>query len=148
MSSYYENSGPGGVGKAYGPLKAGGTTGSIRANDLEVEEVFQLVATEDARSNAVSVKVPQYARITKVYAVVSEAYAATSTVDVQLDGTTVLAAVVDLATVGNTDESLTATDADLVPTTAGGEDLKVVVNAAGLASDTGKAKIVVQYVRA
>lgn len=149
MSTNIQASGPGGVLKRFGPLGLGGEAGAIRSNDSEVSCVFEIKAGEGAASNTNSITIPVYSRVIKCYMVVSEVYATSSTIDVQLGGNSILSGgtALDLTALGNTDNALHATAANIL--TAGStEALKVVLNANALASTTGKGKIVVVYVRA
>ena len=141
--------GPGGVTKRYGPLDTGGVAGSVRSNDTEVEVVFQTKVGENAGSNLASISLPPYSRIIGVNTIISEAYAASSTVDVKLDGTTAVVSgtPIVLTALGHLVTAPHATAAN-VTVGATAEDLTIVLNANALASATGEAKVVVQYVRA
>jgi len=137
-----------GVGKRYGPLKTGGIVGAVGGVGSETTAVFQLNNGEDDGSNATSISLPAYAVIKEIEITKTAAYAASSTFDVQLDGTSCLATATPLVLTGTgyVNAALHATAANTqVGATA--EDVTVVVNANGLASTTGAAEIVVTYTR-
>lgn len=149
MSDYEADPAGLGVGKRYGPLAVGGVAGKIGGVDASQQCQFMLAAGEDEGLNAMAQQLPAYARITKIELNKIAAYAASSTVDVQLDGTSVLATATPIAITGTgySELSLHATVANLLVGSSA-EDLKVVINANGLASTTGEAIVTVTYTTA
>lgn len=143
--SFEQNPAGLGVGKNFGARQAGNNTGVIGGVDGIITAEFQLKAGENLNQVLTqSVKVPAYSLVKEVIVKVEEAFAASSTVDATLDGTTVLTAAASLAALGVDTPALSGTPANL-ETGADGADLKVVVDANGLASGAGFASVAVRY---
>lgn len=135
-----------GVGKHFGRRYSGNVVGRVGGVDSIESVVIQIKAGDIASVEAALNKVPAYSTVKEVYLEVEEAFAATSTADVTLDGNTILTAAANIAAVGAGYQTLTGTTANLTsPATV--SDLKVNVSAAGETSSTGKAKLTVRYVR-
>ena len=136
-----------GVGKRYGPLHLGGVQGAVKTEGSYTEAVFEISFEELDASAAQVIKVPAYAQVVEVSAEVKEVFGTGDTLDVLLDGTTVLGVTkVDCATLGPQGEvGLTATAADLaVGATA--EDLTIDVTLVDAGTpETGFVKVLVRY---
>jgi hypothetical protein len=134
-----------GVGKRYGPLKLGGVQGAMKGYGKDVDAIFEVTFDELDASAAQVVKVPAYGKVTGVYVEVEEVFGTGDTLDVTLDGTSLLTAELAVSALGIVEGSLSATAADL---TAGAtaEDLVVdVTNVDAGTPETGKCKVVVTY---
>lgn len=136
-----------GVGKRYGPLHLGGVQGAQKTYGAYTEAVFEISFEELDASAAQVIKVPAYAEIVEVVAEVKEVFGTGDTLDVTLDGTTVLGVTkVDCATLGPQGPvTLTATAADKqVGATA--EDLAIDVTLVDAGTpETGFIKVMVRY---
>jgi len=148
MSTYESDPAGLGVGKRYGALEPGGIASQIGGVDASRQAVFVTkYGEDDGIDNRNGVYIPANARITKVEHNVLVAYDGTTpTVDVLLDGTTVLSAAHAIATIGYTDDALTATVANLlVGSTA--EELKINIDDGGDSTE-GEVVITVTYTTA
>ncbi len=136
-----------GVGKRYGPLHLGGVQGAQKTYGAFTEVVFEVSFEELDASAAQVIKVPAYAEVIEVTAEVKEVFGALDTVDVTLDGNTVLDTTkIDVATLGPQGPvTLTATTANL-QVGATPEDLVLDVSLVDAGTpETGFAKIMVRY---
>lgn len=135
-----------GVGKHYGVRQVGDVAGVIGGVNGVETAVFQLKAGDIAFLESQSVIVPPYSMVREVVVEVSEAFAASSTIDMDLGGVSILTAAADLTVVGVSSETLTATAGDLV-TDADYADMTADVNSSGAASTVGEAKVTVRFLR-
>ena len=143
MSNYEQNTSGIGVGKRYGERFVGGVTGETVNVGPEKEVTFELKAGEPLSGVPMTNRLPANYRVVSIEEVVLEAFAATSTYDLSIGGGAGMTvdgvlsaahAIADKATTGLTNLSSTTS-----------EDIVLTVNAAGIASATGRAKIVVKY---
>jgi hypothetical protein len=136
-----------GVGKRYGPLHLGGVQGAHKTYGAEGEAVFEISFEELDASAAQVVKLPPYAEVLEVHAEVKEVFGTGDTLDVLLDGTSVLNTTkVDCATLGPQGPvALSATAGDYqVGATA--EDLTIDVTLVDAGTpETGFVKVLVKY---
>ncbi len=104
--SNYEQSGPGGVGKRYGALDLGGTSGITRGNNGEYFLDFETSAPEAEALNGQTFQIPSsYGLISSVYVEVEEGFVG-GTLDILYDGSSILGGPVDLTTEGLVDGAL------------------------------------------
>jgi hypothetical protein len=147
MSNYESDPAGLGVGKRYGPLGLGGVQGAHKTYGAYSEAIFEISFEELTASAAQVVKLPAYAEVVEVTAEVKEVFGTGDTLDVTLDGTSVLGVTkVDCATVGPQGPvTLSATAADLqVGATA--EDLAIDVTLVDAGTpETGYVKVAVKY---
>lgn len=139
--SYETNPSGLGVGKTYGQRAIGGVDGQVRTAGMKKEIVFQ--ATADSSGDAYVSEIIQDGYLVEaIYLDVEEAFAASSTADLSIDGGAGLTTDLDLATAGISSPALTG----LANTAGSGPvDVTLTLNANALASAAGKVKIVVQY---
>lgn len=136
-----------GVGKRYGPLHLGGVQGAQKTYGAINEAVFEISFEELSASAAQAVSLPPYAEVLEVHAEVKEVFGTGDTLDVTLNGTSVLGATkVDCATLGPQGPvalSLTAADYQVGATA---EDLAVDVTLVDAGTpETGFVKVLVKY---
>lgn len=141
--SYETNPAGLGVGKRYGARGIGGVNGTHVQNDSQRELIFDLEAGEPLTGTPMTAELPANYLVEELYLEVEEAFAATSTCDLSIDGgaglTTdfVLSAAAPLASV------VTTGLANLSGTSA--VNIVLTANAAAIASATGRARVVVRY---
>lgn len=143
MSTYESDPAGLGVGKRYGPRGIGGTKGEYIHEGSVREMVFELVAGEPLDAATLTKQLPAGYLIESIRYEVAEAFAATSGFTIAIGGGT--ASTEDsLATIAAAASYTAGAITNLSSTSA--QNLVVTVDAAGLASTTGKATIVVKYV--
>lgn len=139
--SYETNPAGLGVGKTYGPKSTGGIEGQPKTAGFTKELSFEFTAGTSGEVYE-SIVIQDYYLVTGLTLEVDEAFAATSTADLSIDGGAGLTTDLDLATLGISAPALTG----LANTAgAGPVDVVLTLNAAALASATGKGKLVVKY---
>ena len=146
MSNYESDPAGLGVGKRYGPLKLGGVQGALKTYGNESVAVFEISFEELSASAAQVIKLPPYAQVTEVTAEVKEVFGTGDTLDVTLDGTTVLGVTkIDCATLGPQTQALSGT-ASALQVGATAEDLLVDVTLVDAGTpETGFVKVAVKY---
>ena len=134
-----------GVGKRYGPLHLGGMQGSKKGYGDEVTSTIEISFEELDASAAQVIKLPPYAKVTSCYVVVEEVFGTGDTLDVKLNGTSILSAAIAVSALGVVEGSLAVAAADYtVGATA--EDLVVDTTLIDAGTpETGMAKVVVNY---
>lgn len=143
MSNYESDPASLGVGKRYGPLNVGGLSGVFRGEGSQREIVWELTAQEVVNGKPFTVPLPANYLVEALYLEVEEAFAATSSADLSIDGGAGLTTDLDLATAGALESVSLAGLANLSGTSA--VDIVLTANAAAIASTTGNARVVVQY---
>ena len=144
MSNYESNPAGLGVSQRYGAQELGGVGGVTCSADGKFIFVGEVSAEELAASPVISFEIPEgYALIDRVFVEVEEGFGAGDTLDVLLDGTTVLAAPLSVATAGVVVGTLTS---DPTPVDAG-EPITVDVSLVDSGSTTGYAKVSVELTR-
>lgn len=141
MAGYQADPAGLGVGKTYGPRSLGDVNGTVRTAGFEKQVVFEFTSgTSDA---VYTVELPSYYLVDDLYLEVEEAFAATSSADLDIDGGAGLTTDLDLTSLGLAQYALTG----LANTTgdADGATLTLTLDAAAKASATGKARVVVVY---
>jgi hypothetical protein len=135
-----------GVPKTYGPRDIGDVNGIIKTEGGTNEIVYQIThgtsEGADATDQRYVVTLPVNYRVTEIYAVITEAFASSSTADFSIGGGAGMTTDVNLTTLGNTNYVLTGL-ANTTSTTS--KDIVVILNANALASATGEVKLVVKY---
>lgn len=147
MSTYESDPAGLGVGKRYGPLHLGGVQGAHKTYGNVSEAVFEVSFEELSASAAQVIKVPPYAQITEVTAEVKEVFGTGDTLDVKLDGTTVLGVTkVDCATLGPQGPVALSGTAAALQVGATAEDLTLDVALVDAGTpETGFVKVCVKY---
>ena len=139
--SYEANVGGLGVGKTYGARATGGVDGEAWEAGMQGSKSFQ-VSAETSDDVYEAVINTSYA-IQEIVLNVKEAFAASSTADLSIDGGAGLTTDLDLATTG---VSVITSLAGLANTSGSGPvDLALVLDANAKASGTGVAEITVKY---
>ena len=140
--SYESNPAGIGVGKRYGERGLGGVEGSVKTFGKEVQLTFHLTgATSDETYKAT---ILQDYRITGLLLDVDEAFAASSTAQLSVNGGAGLTTALNLTSAVVSAPALTG----LANTTGQGPvDIVLTPNANAIASAVGKAKLVVTYER-
>lgn len=143
MSKYAANPAGLGVGKRYGPLGVGGTGGEYNAFGANREIIFEVTAGETQAGLGFTLPLPAGYRVETIYYEVETAFAASSTCNVAIGGGVALTTPIPLATLAAiTSVALTGLT-NTSATTA--NNIVFTVNANGIASTTGKARVYVQY---
>ena len=130
-----------GVSKTVGAQSIGGSTGGVPTSGAVKQGVFEVTAgTSD---HPYSHKILNAHLVKALYLDVGEAFAASSTADLSIDGGSGLTSDLDLATAGLSAPALTG-----LTKLAGDGPVEVVLtlDANAKASATGVAKIIVEYV--
>lgn len=143
MSTYVANPAGLGVGKRYGPLNRGGVVGVYRGEGSTREFIFELGAGEPASGRVMTIPMVANYVITNIWVEVEEAFAASSTANLSVNGGAGLTTPISLATaVPLTSVALTG-----LANTSGTTDITIVLtaNANALASSTGKARVLVVW---
>lgn len=142
MSTFESDPAGIGVGKRYGPLFVSGVAGELPNTGSQKELVFELAA-EEIFSSGLTLPLPANYLVEALYIEVEEAFAASSTADLSIDGGAGLTTDFDLATAGALLSVVTTGLANLSGTSA--VNIVLTPNANAIASATGKARIIVQY---
>lgn len=143
MSTYESDPAGLGVGKRYGPLAVGGVGGELPNTGTQKELVFELTAGE-VFASGITLPLPAGYLVESLYLEVEEAFAATTEADLIIDGGTGLTTgKFDLAVAAATASVALGTLTNLSGTSA--VNAVLTVDAAGIASATGNARVVVQY---
>ena len=130
-------------GKRYGVRDIGGVNGSYVQTDSQREIIFDLEAGGPLAGTPMTFKLPANYLVEALYVEVEEAFAATSTCDLSINGGAGLTTDFDLATAGPLLGVVTAGLANLSGTSA--VDIVLTSDAAAIASATGRARVVVQF---
>jgi len=135
-----------GVGKRYGPLNLGGVQGAMKGEGAYVDAIFEVTFDELDASGAQVLNLPAYAQIVEVTAEVEEVFGTGDTLDIKLDGTTVLGVTkIAVSALGVILGGLSATAADYTVGAAAAElTIDVTLIDAGT-PETGKVKVLVRY---
>lgn len=133
------------IGKTYGPRKVGGSKGVVKTEGMFNEVVYEVTAGMADRDY--TKQLPPFYLVDQITLEVEEAFAASSTADVTIDGGAGLTTDLDLATKAVSNVALTG-----LANTAGDDsktafDMVLTPNANAIASATGKARVVVRYRR-
>ena len=130
------------VGKTYGPRTTGGGDGVVKTEGIDNELVFDITAGTSGLTY--SYPLPAGYLVTGLYLEVEEAFAASSTANIAINGGVALTTPLPLATAARTQPALTG-----LTNTSGAAGVNIVLtpNANALASATGKARLVVRYSR-
>jgi hypothetical protein len=143
MSTYAANPAGLGVSKRYGALGVGGVGGEYATYGANREIVFEITAGETQAGLGFTLPLPANYRVETIYYEVETAFAASSTCNVAIGGGAALTTPISLATaVAVTSVALTglANTSALVS-----NNVVFSVNANGIASTTGKARVYVQF---
>jgi hypothetical protein len=131
------------VGKYFGERVEGNVAGVTCATNGQGRMVFEFDAVDTAVAEIKSLTIPDgFAQITSVLVEVEGAFDA-GTVDVNLDGTTVLTGDVALDTAGMIPGTLSTTPSDLTIAA----DLEVTIETTGITGTDGNAKVIVEFTR-
>jgi len=135
-----------GVGKRYGPLNLGGVQGAMKGEGAYVDAIFEVTFDELDASGAQVLNLPAYAQIVEVTAEVEEVFGTGDTLDIKLDGTTVLGVTkIAVSALGVVLGGLSATAADYT-VGAAAEELTIDVTLIDAGTpETGKVKVLVRY---
>lgn len=131
------------VGKTYGPRDTGGVDGVVKTEGTKNEIVYFLTA--GTIDKPYSYPIPAGYLIKSITLDVEEAFAASSTAQIEIGGGDDLTTPMSLVTLGASNVATTGMS-NLAGTSAA--DAVILPNSNALASATGKAKIVVEYYRA
>jgi len=143
MSTYAANPAGLGVGKRYGPLGVGGIGGEYVTSGANREIIFEITAGETQAGLGFTLPLPANYRVETIYFEVETAFAASSTCNVAIGGGAALTTPISLATaVAITSVALTGLTNTSALTT---QNIVFSVNANGIASTTGKARVYVQF---
>lgn len=136
----YEDSAGLGVGKVYGAKALGGIDGDVYTSGMKGTKVFQLTA--ETIDDVYDTIINSDYLVTGLVLNVKEAFAASSTADLSIDGGAGLTTDLNLVTLGVSSPALTG-----LANTSGSGPVEVVLtpNANALASATGDAELIVQY---
>lgn len=130
-----------GVGKTYGPRAVGGVDGEAWEAGMSGSKVFQVTA--DTVDDVYEALISTSYAVQEIVLNVKEAFAASSTADLSIDGGAGLTTDLDLATAG---VSVITSLAGLANTSGQGPvDLALSLDSNALASATGDAEITVKY---
>jgi hypothetical protein len=132
-----------GVYVVYGTRPVGGASGRLNTLGAVQQAVFDI--DKDTISDPLKVKLPPHYLVTGLFLEVEEAFAASSTANISIDGGAGLTTALNLATLGQSAPVLTGLANQSGGTTS--VDAVVTPNAAAIASGTGKARLVVEYRR-
>jgi len=143
MSNYESDPAGLGVGQRYGRRTVGGVTGTFVMNDSQREIVFDLAADEPLAGVPMTIELPANYLVEALYIEVEEAFAATSSADLSINGGAGLTTDFDLATAGALLGVVLTGLANLSGTSA--VNIVLTADAAAIASATGKARVIVQY---
>lgn len=130
-----------GVSKTQGEQSIGGSTGGLPTSGAVKQGVFEVTAGTSDRPY--SHKILNAHLVKALYLDVGEAFAASSTADLSIDGGAGLTTDLDLATAGLSSPALTG----LTKLAGDGPvDVVLTLDANAKASATGEAKVIVEYV--
>ena len=139
--SYETNPAGLGVGKTYGPKAVGGLEGQPKTSGFSKEIVFEFTAGA-ADEVLESIIIQDYYLVTGLTLEVDEAFAASSTANMSIDGGAGLTTALALATAGISAPALTGL---AKASGAGPVDVVLTLNANAKASAAGKGRLVVKY---
>lgn len=131
-----------GVYSVYGTRPVGGASGRQKTSGSDEEAIFEIVAGDLVDANY-TIPLPPHYLVESIYVEVEEAFAASSTADLSIDGGAGLTTKLSLTATG-VNSRVTTGLANLAGSGTS-VDLAVSVNANALASATGKARILVKY---
>lgn len=143
MSTYVANPAGLGVGKRFGPLFAGGISGTYQGEGSQREIIVELAAFETPTGAPLTVQVPDNYLVESIHLEVETAFAASSTINLSIKGGAALttpmslaaqSALVNVALTGLANQSSTT-----------GGSIVFTPNANAIASTTGKARILLRY---
>tara|TARA_R110002096_G_scaffold59147_1_gene148510 strand:- start:459 stop:890 length:432 start_codon:yes stop_codon:yes gene_type:complete len=131
-----------GVYTNYGTRPVGGLSGRQKTSGVEEEAIFEVFAGDLVEANY-PITLPKHYLVEELYVEVEEAFAASSTCDLSIDGGAGLTTDPDLTVLGVTSYVLTG----LANTKGVGTEVDIVItpNANAIASGTGKARVLVKY---
>tara|TARA_R110000851_G_scaffold194516_1_gene345355 strand:- start:336 stop:767 length:432 start_codon:yes stop_codon:yes gene_type:complete len=131
-----------GVYSNYGVREVGGASGRQKTSGSDEEAIFEVFAGDLIEANY-PIKLPKFYLVESIYVEVEEVFAASSTADLKVDGGAGLTTKIPLTTLG----VATAAIAGLANVKGVGaeKDLTITINANGIASATGKARVLVKY---
>lgn len=143
MSNYEANPAGLGIGQRYGAREVGGTSGTFGFEGSQREAVYELEAGEPLTGVPMTVDLPANYVVETIYFEVEEAFAATSTANLSINGGAGLTAAIALSTAG----PLTSKAITGLGNLSGTAAVKMVLtgNAAAIASSTGRARVVVRF---
>lgn len=139
--SYETNPAGLGVGKTYGPKAVGGLEGQPKTSGFSKEIVFEFTAGA-ADEVLESIIIQDYYLVTGLTLEVDEAFAASSTANLSIDGGDGLTTALALASAGISAPALTGLEG---ASGAGPVDVVLALNATAKGSATGKGRLVVKY---
>ena len=131
-----------GVYSVYGTRPVGGASGRQKTSGSEEEAIFEVFAGDLVEANY-PITLPKHYLVEQIYVEVEEVFAASSTCDLSIDGGTALTTKIPLTTLGVASSPITGLAN--VKGVGAEKDLTITVNANGIASATGKARILVKY---
>lgn len=131
-----------GVYNNYGVREVGGVSGRQKTSGSEEELIFALKAG-DTISDNYAVTLPKFHLVQEIYVEIEEAFAASSTFNLSIDGGTALTTPPPLTTLGMASAAITG----LANVKGVGTNVDIVItpNANAIASATGKARVLVKY---
>ncbi len=143
MSTYETNPAGLGIGKRYGALNRGGVSGVYRGEGSNREFIFELGAKEPLTGKVVTLPVVAGYVVTAIWVEVEEAFAASSTVNLSINGGVALTTPISLATI----VPLTSVALTGLTNLSGTTTVNIVLtgNANAIASGTGKARVLVAW---
>ena len=130
-------------GKRYGVRELGGVTGTFVQTDSQREIVFDLEAGGPLAGTPMTIELPANYLVEALYLEVEEAFAATSTCDLSINGGAGLTTDFVLSTKAALAGVVTTGLANLSGTAA--VNIVLTSDAAAIASATGRARVIVQY---
>jgi hypothetical protein len=131
-----------GVYTNYGTRPVGGVAGRQKTAGGEEEVIFEVIAG-DTVNDHYPVKLPPFYLVEQIYVEVEEAFAASSTGDLSINGGAGLTTKIPLTTLGTA--SVAITGLANVKGGATSVDLTFTPNSNAIASGTGKARVLVKY---
>lgn len=143
MSNYSANPAGLGVGKRYGPLNKGGVSGVYKGEGPNRDIIFELTAGEIVNGVPFTVPLPANYLVQAIFLEVEQAFAASSTANISINGGAALTTPISLAT----QTALVSVALTGLANLSGTSSVNLVLtgNANAIASTTGNARILVQY---
>jgi len=143
MSNYETNPAGLGIGQRYGRRDVGGVSGTFPFEGSQREAVFELKSGEPLTGLPMTVNLPANYLVEEVYLEVEEAFAASSTANISINGGVGLTTALVLSTAAALGQKAIAGLANLSGTAA--VNIVLTGNAASVASATGQARVVVRF---
>ena len=131
-----------GVYTNYGTRPVGGLSGRQKTSGAEEEAIFEVFAGDLVEANY-PITLPKHYLVEQIYVEVEEVFAASSTADLSIDGGAALSTKIPLTTLGVASSPITGLAN--VKGVGAEKDIVITVNANGIASATGKARVMVKY---